>query len=119
MSRRMYLILLPVLALILSIINCREDNAVQPAKSASGYAFLVINPGDHHGSVVFGKETNHKHKNAIRIKAWDDSVAIAITLNWLSVPCICYFSKQYYWSYNSPIISHQVFRRTLRGPPVV
>ena len=117
MSRRIYLILLPVLALILSVINCSADISVPSLKPVAGYSFSGVNQVDHRVSIIFGKDANHKHKNAIRIKAWDESGAIILSPVWFPVSHIFYFSRPNYWSYSSPTISHRFSRHQLRGPP--
>lgn len=117
MNKRIFNILLPVLALILTAINCTGDY-IGFSNPADGYSISAAHQSRHPYSVNLNKETNRKHKNAIRIKAWDDAAAMVAPTAWNPVAINCYFEKAYCCYYNAPVLSSRFSRHKLRGPPV-
>jgi hypothetical protein len=116
MNKRIYLILLPLLALILSVINCKQDSYASFGKPGQEFNISV---GHHPYSVNLNKDTSHKHKNAIRIKAWDDATAMIAPASWIPFTRLCYYTPPAYSYYRSPVCALRFSRHKLRGPPTV
>ena len=119
MNKRIYFILFPALAIILSII-CRNDNTVffkGPVHDLSisqniTQAGFPFSPG-------VKKENKSRLKNAIRIKARHD----VVTINFFpaSDACLPFFPSQrvlIYGGYRVGELSAHFSTSGLRGPPV-
>jgi len=117
MSKRLYLILIPIIALIISI-NGKWDTV--SLFTSSTYADASITDVQYHlpYSIFLEKEHGRKIKNAIRPKARDCSSAIPLPAEWQFMPRTFYYIKQTHSSYYSPTYSLHISLHKLRGPPV-
>ena len=118
MNKRIYFILLPVLAIILSII-CGSNNAVFFNKSAPDLTITkhVTQIGFPYSSDL-KKENKNPIKNIIRKKAWDDTNAINFCPTHDPVlPCVL-FPTVVYGGYRLYELSAYFSASGLRGPPV-
>ena len=117
MNKRLYLILFPILALIVSI-NCRGDNTVFSNKPFSNATIITAAQNHLPYSVNLNKQSDHKAKNAIRIKACEGSAAIVFIAGWLPVSIKSYHTKPIYFYNNNHTLSFHSCQHKLRGPPV-
>ncbi|MFI5195558.1 MAG: hypothetical protein ACHQD8_00575 [Chitinophagales bacterium] len=117
MNKRIYFILLPVLAIIFSII-CWKNNSVffnEPARDLS--ITKNVAQVDFPYSSGVKKENKNRIKNAIRIKAWDDAAAINIFSTPDPVFLYLLFPRVVYGGYRLYELSAHFSTSGLRGPP--
>lgn len=116
MNKRIYFILLPILALLFSF-SGRADDAVLylPVSEFSITGVSLQNHIPHSFSLT--KDDNHKKQNKIRIKARDDYSAIDVVEPRIQLSPIYYYNKPtcrvctvYFLSVHHP-------KHNLRGPP--
>ena len=117
MNKRIYFILLPILAIIFSII-CGKNNAVSFNEPSHDLRITKnVVQVDFPYSPGVKKENNNRIKNAIRIKALHDVVAIDIS-SILDPIFICLLSPRViYGGYRLYELSAHFSTSGLRGPP--
>ena len=116
MNKRIHLILLPFLALLLSI-NSGSGGYV-PVKhtelTASGLHTTLPRGGY---SYRLNKESRKNERNAIRIKAWDNVAAIFLPPVWTQTPKI-FFCVEVAGEYRKVYVPVRTCcSYSLRGPP--
>jgi len=118
MNKRISFILLPVLALIISI-NCRAHYGAFFNNTVSGISISSVHQYSPSHSISANKQTNNRDKNAIRIKAKDGGAAIVLSCGWAPVANVFFYSRPSYFYYSSPVLPLRFSRYKLRGPPTV
>jgi hypothetical protein len=119
MNKRIYLILLPILAILFSITG-RTNNPLFATQTVHGSKISrVVIQNDFPASPDLTKNNRSRIRTAIRIKAWDDAVAINIT----PAPGIVFHHflspSIIYGGYRVNELSAHFSTSGLRGPPVV
>jgi hypothetical protein len=116
MNKRIYFILLPILALLFSFSGRGEDLILCTPASECSIAIASLQNHIPHSFNQTRDDTNQK-KNKIRIKAWDDYSAIDVAESWLQFPKKYYYLKPTFSGYTSYFQSAHFSRYNLRGPP--
>ena len=116
MTKKLYLLLLPLLVFITGI-NYRADNNVFSKTVAGGYSISESSQGHFVHTSNLGKQSNQKIKHAIRIKAWDGSAAIVFSADWQPVLVKIYYIRPVCFYHTGPTLSSRFSLYNLRGPP--
>ena len=100
MNKRMRFIL-AILTFLFSI-NCQVDNSAFLNAHARELCISTFQQKELPFTLNFNNEQKKEHKNAIRIKAWDDATPINIPTHWIPQPITFYFIAAFYLNYSSP-----------------
>lgn len=119
MSKKFFFILLPVIAIF--FIYSNTGNAF-PQATDHGFNITKADAGCNLPFSTFdlSKNNNNNNKNKIRIKAWDDTVPMAMTMQSpVFIPKIFFCERPIFFDRGTDVISACSTSESLRGPPAV
>ena len=119
MNKRIYFILFPILALLFSSSNGRENKFISFQAGIPVFNYTCQTSVQNSGpfSSDLKKGGGKINKNAIRIKAWDGSFAIDIPAQWTPTRRVIYSVKPVNSTYTVFLQQAYASDHNLRGPP--
>ena len=115
MNKRIYFILLPLLALLFSFSGREEGSMVARSGGLTLYGASLQSHSSQSASL--NRDNNNQKKNKIRIKAWDDNLAVAIAAPWVMPVRVYAVYKSPFGVYDVHFQSAYFSSAHLRGPP--